>query len=173
MGDRGQTATAWRLWGSGSNYSRWEIGGKPQRSVYSTSFPSNYSRWEIGGKPQHDDVAFNFGLHYSRWEIGGKPQRRGVHVDVARIIADGRSGANRNGELSAPMEHPDYSRWEIGGKPQHIRQRKRHRNNYSRWEIGGKPQPGHVDLPGVSIIADGRSGANRNRLAQRDQVPGL
>ena len=37
-----------------------------------------------------------------------------------------------------------------------------HHHDYSRWEIGGKPQLSRTPTEKHPIIADGRSGANRN-----------
>ena len=55
MGDRGGTATrASRLRG-GLYYTRWEIGGEPQRSTRHTGLDHNYTRWEIGGEPQLEE----------------------------------------------------------------------------------------------------------------------
>ena len=92
MGDRGQTATA-APFRRDSHYSRWEIGGKPQPAFVVVAVWGNYSRWEIGGKPQR--VFASYHHDYSRWEIGGKPQLRAFSI-LRAIIADGRSGANRN-----------------------------------------------------------------------------
>ena len=58
------------------------------------------------------------------------------------IIADGRSGANRN--MITTVKRVST-------------------NDYSRWEIGGEPQLMFlICQPKELIIADGRSGANRN-----------
>ena len=101
-------------------------------------------------------------LYYSRWEIGGKPQLTGAALALYKIIADGRSGANRNpaGEFSAKRmiiadgrsganRNPSCRRvWrgEIIADGRSGANRNRRWGlpesllNYSRWEIGGKPQ---------------------------------
>ena len=58
----------------------------------------NYSRWEIGEQPQplpHNILAR---VNYSRWEIGEQPQQGWRTYGQGIIIADGRSGSNRNGD---------------------------------------------------------------------------
>ena len=52
MGDRGGTATTTPLPMSRINYTRWEIGGEPQRGAQGVQGPPDYTRWEIGGEPQ-------------------------------------------------------------------------------------------------------------------------
>ena len=42
--------------------------------------------------------------HYSRWEIGGKPQPDGEADGADTIIADGRSGANRNHAVAGALD---------------------------------------------------------------------
>ena len=79
----------------GYDYTRWEIGGEPQRGGYATHLPRiipdgrsggnrnewtkrkqlhHYTRWEIGGEPQLTGFTHNLTLDYTRWEIGGEPQ---------------------------------------------------------------------------------------------------
>ena len=56
----------------------------------------------------------------------------------------------------------DYSRWENGGQPQQGIPHSVQAKDYSRWENGGQPQQNARCLASVRIIADGRTGANRN-----------
>ena len=96
MGDRGGTATfAVTERRTRLLYPMGDRGGTATRPT-SLSPPSHYTRWEIGGEPQRALGKNPTVLHYTRWEIGGEPQ---LNVEVratAGIIPDGRSGGNRN-----------------------------------------------------------------------------
>ena len=52
MGDRGGTATGRLRYAPPFYYTRWEIGGEPQRPCTSGTMGNDYTRWEIGGEPQ-------------------------------------------------------------------------------------------------------------------------
>ena len=52
MGDRGGTATTMPVAVIMIHYTRWEIGGEPQRSSERGWVSFDYTRWEIGGEPQ-------------------------------------------------------------------------------------------------------------------------
>ena len=93
MGDRGGTATSHHQTVPVDYYTRWEIGGEPQRLVVVAGTGVDYTRWEIGGEPQPVHAPRPDPPHYTRWEIGGEPQ-------LAR--------AYRRSPLN-------YTRWEIGG----------------------------------------------------------
>ena len=101
----------------------------------------------------------------------------GVRTIQHPILADGRSGANRN---PPPAQRPlakrlHFSRWEIGGQPQlgTFQYGRAALVDFSRWEIGGQPQrDSGADRSKVDphILADGRSGANRNNDAQQERL---
>ena len=55
MGDRGGTATDPVAHAFHPHYTRWEIGGEPQREWYACTSALDYTRWEIGGEPQLDE----------------------------------------------------------------------------------------------------------------------
>ena len=77
------------------------------------------SRWEIGEQPQHLPIVGVLILHCSRWEIGEQPQLSAAMAEITKIVADGRSGSNRNSSSSAMAGRMNCSRWEIGEQPQH------------------------------------------------------
>ena len=59
---------------------------------------------------------------------------------ILKIIADGRSGRNRNRLEQLDNHRFDYSRWEIGEEPQLNHDDNIGVAHYSRWEIGEEPQ---------------------------------
>ena len=74
MGDRGGTATTFSLAVSTRHYTRWEIGGEPQRPGGHFRWGVYYTRWEIGGGTATMYVTLQSESNYTRWEIGGEPQ---------------------------------------------------------------------------------------------------
>ena len=62
----------------------------------------NYTRWEIGGEPQRSWYDVSVCYYYTRWEIGGEPQRSESVKRRPWIIPDGRSGGNRNRRQRLP-----------------------------------------------------------------------
>ena len=124
------------------DYSQWEIGEQPQLAWPHRSSCAyvNYSQWEIGEQPQHQVNEIAALLDYSQWEIGEQPQLLTALLEICDIIANGRSGSNRNRVAAATERCFNYSQWEIGEQPQ---------------RSGSFPDSG-------SIIANGRSGSNRN-----------
>ena len=123
--------------------SRWEIGGQPQPGLRPNRTGAIVADGRSGGNRNSRAAISSITMNCSRWEIGGQPQRLVIPI--------------------APEEH--CSRWEIGGQPQHTPECDECLGDCSRWEIGGQPQ--RVNLRGgrLCIVADGRSGGNRNILA--------
>ena len=78
--------------------------------------------------------------YFSRWENGGQPQRDCIVKTRHLILADGRTGANRN----ACMNRRSSVRILADG-----------RTGANRNQEGG------VEVQ-AAILADGRTGANRN-----------
>ena len=74
MGDRGGTATPVVGARASFYYTRWEIGGEPQRDDDDGGGGVHYTRWEIGGEPQPSPSRTASRSYYTRWEIGGEPQ---------------------------------------------------------------------------------------------------
>ena len=96
MGDRGATATVQISYCAAVHCSRWEIGEQPQLPS-ARSDPGAYcSRWEIGEQPQPRGACDDDELDCSRWEIGEQPQHGLLEAKTSEIVADGRSGSNRN-----------------------------------------------------------------------------
>ena len=81
--------------------SRWEIGEEPQLPIALGLLISDCSRWEIGEEPQRVGVHPAHKVHCSRWEIGEEPQLDGPVCQTVEIVADGRSGRNRNLDVHA------------------------------------------------------------------------
>ena len=96
MGDRGGTATG--IWHAAEHdhFSRWEIGEEPQQAAAADDQRGHFSRWEIGEEPQLERSVNVQSVHFSRWEIGEEPQLMSSAVTGVGILADGRSGRNRN-----------------------------------------------------------------------------
>ena len=161
MGDRGGTATPRPCSPGASNYTRWEIGGEPQQVAYLRFECGDYTRWEIGGEPQRTRLNRKGSRDYTRWEIGGEPQPPPYAVPVQAIIPDGRSGGNRNWNVSGPVieriipdgrsggnrnyhrsQEPESELYPMGDRGGTATARGRHGGwvDYTRWEIGGEPQ---------------------------------
>ena len=161
-GRSGTNRNALPCWSTTSDYSRWEIGDKPQQGKLTDRIDEHYSRWEIGDKPQLKLVSRIPHDHYSRWEIGDKPQPDCHWVYCLEDYSRWEIGDKPQHERSTTASRNNYSRWEIGDKPQPFGAYADGYDDYSRWEIGDKPQPyPDRDLHSI-IIADGRSGTNRN-----------
>ena len=139
MGDRGETATSGsapaRCW----NYSRWEIGEKPQRSQGHRYVHAHYSRWEIGEKPQRRARRGRRPGIIADGRSGRNRNGHSLRGQRQLIIADGRSGRNRNSLLDYLMARPIIADGR-SGRNRNLLPRETHRHNYSRWEIGEKPQ---------------------------------
>ena len=92
------------------------------------------------GPTATDGIAELRDADYSRWEIGGQPQQLLIAIALASIIADGRSGANRNKTTTTNSKSLIIADGRSGAN-------RNVRHNYDFRFL---------------IIADGRSGANRN-----------
>ena len=87
------------------------------------------------------------------------------YLSLNLIVADGRSGANRNASAAAWRTSQYCSRWEIGGYRN--LQCTLHSNIYivADGRSGANRNFGSRGPAWESIVADGKSGANRNILA--------
>ena len=120
MGDRGATAT--------------KIGSMPSITYC--------SRWEIGEQPQHVEGIGDVDIDCSRWEIGEQPQLEAAAIQNAHIVADGRSGSNRNVVRIVDRVHHIVADGRSGSNRNLVVPR----------------------LADIRIVADGRSRSNRNSL---------
>ena len=64
------------------------------------------SRWEIGEEPQPQSLDPIPHFDCSRWEIGEEPQLFPLCYRLLDIVADGRSGRNRNRRELAQLCRP-------------------------------------------------------------------
>ena len=169
MGDRGGTATTSLMSNARGHYTRWEIGGEPQRNdtvfAWSVIIPdgrsggnrnASYRRQETGrlypmgdrGGTATRSIWSSSSADYTRWEIGGEPQlSHALYVNTSLLYPMG----DRGGTATV-----------IG--------RVRYLVHYTRWEIGGEPQRTTNARLIRAIIPDGRSGGNRNQWALRVQL---
>ena len=84
-------------------------------------------------------------VDFSRWEIGGQPQLEQMQARGYAILADGRSGANRNLVDGSTGWRPILADGRSGAN-----------RNLVDGSTGWRP-----------ILADGRSGANRNSASSQ------
>ena len=97
-------------------------------------------------------------------EIGEEPQPVKHVARGSKIIADGRSGRNRNKPALWGVRVLDYSRWEIGEEPQHLARSYILRVIIADGRSGRNRNMWLLLSSQVRIIADGRSGRNRNTV---------
>ncbi len=124
----------------------------------------HYSRWENGGQPQPMVVALPPKSHYSRWENGGQPQLSlGGSVGMPGIIADGRTGANRNYFRQRDYGLGIIADGRTGANRNHNSTKSIARIIIADGRTGANRNTVDVAHSSHCIIADGRTGANRNR----------
>ena len=161
MGDRGGTATPTPTSTNSINYTRWEIGGKPQlggsdpsayhiipdgrsggnRNVASMVHLQEelYPMGDRGGTATLSPGIRCLGSLYPMGDRGGTATHCKMHVLLLRLYPMGDRGGTAT-------RHPVVD----------------HPANYTRWEIGGEPQHNIININFSFIIPDGRSGGNRN-----------
>ena len=79
----------------------------------------HYTRWEIGGEPQRKSTHRLPPVIIPDGRSGGNRNLIPSSEMYWLIIPDGRSGGEPQLYPTLYKWHDDYTRWEIGGEPQH------------------------------------------------------